>query len=149
MLSLLKKIESNWKGYANMRVPVKVFGCCPGKKTSTCLIILQVSSERSEREKNNSNILCLFSEKKVGLIVKFYGCEPFYTQVISYPGHFLPTLVISYQRFSHFVPSINHFVPRSFRIYVLVISYPVSTISYPGHFVPILVISYLGQLGTK
>ena len=24
MLSLRKKIESNWKGYANMRVPVKV-----------------------------------------------------------------------------------------------------------------------------
>ena len=58
-------------------------------------------------------------------------------------------------------PVASHFVPRSirtqvisyllwsFRTYVLVISYPVTTISYPGHFVPILVISYLGQLGTK
>ena len=81
--------------------------------------------------------------------------------VISYPGHFVPTLVISYLLFGHFVPNNNHFVPRSFRTqvisyllwsfrtYVLVISYPVTTISYPGHFVPILVISYLGQVGTK
>ena len=43
----------------------------------------------------------------------------------------------------------SHFVPGSFRTYLLVISYPVTTISYPGHFVPILVISYLSQLSTK
>ena len=43
----------------------------------------------------------------------------------------------------------SHFVPRSFRTYFSVISYPVTTISYLGHFVPNLVISYLGQLGTK
>ena len=30
--------------------------------------------------------------------------------VISYPGHFVPTLVISYLFFGHFVPSNNHFV---------------------------------------
>ena len=56
------------------------------------------------------------------------GCQPFRTQVISYPGHFVPTLVISYLLFGHFVPSNNHFVPRSFCTQV---------ISYPfGHFVP-------------
>ena len=43
--------------------------------------------------------------------------------VISYPGHFVPTLVISYLRFGNFVPSNNHFVPRSFRTHF-------------GHFVP-------------
>ena len=43
------------------------------------------------------------------------GCQSFRTQVISYPGHFVPTLVISYLLFGHFVPSDNHFVPRSFR----------------------------------
>ena len=43
----------------------------------------------------------------------------------------------------------SHFVPRSFRTYFLVISYPVTTILYPGHFVPILVISYLGQLSNS
>ena len=65
------------------------------------------------------------------------GCQSFRTQVISYTGHFVPTLVISYLLF------------WSFRTYFLVISYPVTTISYPGHFVPILVISYLVQLDTK
>ena len=39
----------------------------------------------------------------------------FWLPVISYPGHFVPTLVISYLLFGHFVPSNNHFVPRSFR----------------------------------
>ena len=43
--------------------------------------------------------------------------------VISYPGHFVPTLVISYLLFGHFVPSNNHFVPRPFRTHF-------------GHFVP-------------
>ena len=43
--------------------------------------------------------------------------------VISYPGHFVPTLVISYLRFGHFVPSNKHFVHRSFRTHF-------------GHFVP-------------
>ena len=43
--------------------------------------------------------------------------------VISYPGHFVPTLVISYLFFGHFAPSNNHFVPRSFRTHF-------------GHFVP-------------
>ena len=51
------------------------------------------------------------------------GCQSFRTQVISYPGHFVPTLVISYLLFGHFVPSNNHFVPRSFRTHF-------------GHFVP-------------
>ena len=49
---------------------------------------------------------------------------PFYRlPVISYQGHFVPTLVISYLLFGHFVPSNNHFVPRSFRTHF-------------GHFVP-------------
>ena len=43
--------------------------------------------------------------------------------VISYPGHFVLTLVISYLLFRLFVPSNNHFVPRSFRTHF-------------GHFVP-------------
>ena len=43
--------------------------------------------------------------------------------VISYPGHFVPTLVILYLHFGHFVPSNNHFVPRPFRTHF-------------GHFVP-------------
>ena len=51
------------------------------------------------------------------------GCQSFLTQAISYPGHFVPTLVISYLLFGHFVPSNNHFVPRSFRTHF-------------GHFVP-------------
>ena len=52
MSSLHRNTESNWKGYANIRVPVKVFGCCPGKKkkTSTCIIILQVPSEREKKK---------------------------------------------------------------------------------------------------
>ena len=44
-------------------------------------------------------------------------CQSLLTQVIPYPGHFVPTLVISYQLFGYFVPSNNHFVPRSFRTY--------------------------------
>ena len=51
------------------------------------------------------------------------GCQLFRTQVISYRGHFVPTLVISYLVFGHFVPINNHFVPRSFRTHF-------------GHFVP-------------
>ena len=80
-----------------------------------------------------------------------FGCQSFRTQVISYPGHFIPTLVISYILFGHFVPSNNDFVPRSFRthfghfvprltgfemtiwwsIRTQVISYPFLVISYP------------------
>ena len=76
-------------------------------------------------------------------------------------SHFAPwsfrTQVISNLLFGHFVPSNNHFVPRSFRTHfghfvprstgyeMTVWSYPVTTISYPGHFVPISVISYLGR----
>ena len=51
------------------------------------------------------------------------GCQSFRTQVISYSGHFVPTLVIAYLLFGHFVPSNNHFIPRSFRTHF-------------GHFVP-------------
>ena len=85
------------------------------------------------------------------------GCQSFRTQVISYPGHFVPTLVISYLLFGHFVPSNNHFVPRSFcthfghfvprstgyemtiwwSIRTQVISYPFwSFYTHFGHFVP-------------
>ena len=42
MLSLHKKIQSNWKGYANMRVPVKVLRLLPWEKTS--IVILQIPS---------------------------------------------------------------------------------------------------------
>ena len=69
--------------------------------------------------KNSVKIIKIFQTD-----VAHVGCQPFRTQVISY-------------------------LLWSFRTYVLVISYPVTTISYPGHVVPILVISYLGQLGTK
>ena len=53
-----------------------------------------------------------------------FGFQSFRTQVISYPSHFVPTLVISYSLFYHFVHSNNHFVPS-------------------------LVISYLDQMDTK
>ena len=77
--------------------------------------------------------------------------------VISYRGHFVLTLVISYLHFGHFVPSNNHFVPRSFRThfgrfvprsagYEMTLWWSIRTqvISYPfwpfrthfGHFVP-------------
>ena len=56
----------------------------------------------------------LFSSELL-LLHTSIGCQSFRTQVISYPGHFVPTLVISYLLFGHFVPSNNHFVPRSFR----------------------------------
>ena len=70
MLSLHKKIQSNWKGYANMRVPVKVLRLLPWEKTS--IVILLIPSERSERgKKNHNNILCIFLQN-VWLIVKFY-----------------------------------------------------------------------------
>ena len=69
--------------------------------------------------------------------------------VISYPGHFVPTLVISYLHFGHFVPSNNHFVPRSFRTYFghfvpRSTGYEMTIFghSYPSHFVPFLIISY-------
>ena len=67
--------------------------------------------------------------------------------VISYPSHFVPTLVISYLRFGHFVPSNNHFVPRSFRTHFghfipRSTGYDMVGDSYPSHFVPILVIWY-------
>ena len=70
MLSLHKKIQSNWKGYANMRVPVKVLQLLPWKK-KTSFGILQIPSKRSEREKKITTIFCVFLQK-VGLIVKFY-----------------------------------------------------------------------------
>ena len=69
MLSLHKKIQSNWKGYANMRVPVKVLQLLPWEKTS--FVILQIPSKRSEREKKITTIFRVFLQK-VGLIVKFY-----------------------------------------------------------------------------
>ena len=56
----------------------------------------------------------LFSSELL-LLHTSIGCQSFRTQVISYPGHFVSTLVISYLLFGHFVPSNNHFVPRSFR----------------------------------
>ena len=68
MLSLHKKIQSNWKEYANMTVPVKVLRLLPWK-TPHLLSIYKY--RRSEREINNNNILCLFLQK-LGLIVKFY-----------------------------------------------------------------------------
>ena len=77
-----------------------------------------------------SSILNIYLQKKMRLRFLFLleycsklGCQSLRTQVISYPGHFLPTLVISYLLFGHFVPSNNHFVPRSFRTHF-------------GHFVP-------------
>ena len=77
--------------------------------------------------------------------------------VISYPGHFVPTLFNSYLLFGHFVPSNNNFVPRSFRThfghfvpssagYEKTIWWSIRTqvISYLfGHFVPILVIWWM------
>ena len=83
--------------------------------------------------------------------------------VISYPGHFVLRsfriiLVISLPLFGHFVPSNNHFVPRSFRTHfgLFVPSstgyemtfesqfVPKSFRTYFGHSIPTLVISYLG-----
>ena len=93
------------------------------------------------------------------------GCQSFRTQAISYQGHFVPCLVISYLSFGHFVPSNNHFVPRSFRTnfghfvprsngYEMTIWWSIRTqvIWYKsfgtpfGHFVPILVISYPAKM---
>ena len=84
----------------------------------------------------------------------------FWLPVISYPGHFVPTLVISYLLFGHFVPSNNHFVPRSFRThfghfvprstgYEMIIWWSIRTqvISYPfDHFIPMFVISYPAKM---
>ena len=61
MLSLHKKIQSNWKGYANMRIPVKVLRLLPWEKTS--IVILQIPSERSEREKKSQQHFVPFSPK--------------------------------------------------------------------------------------
>ena len=50
-----------WKGYANMRVPIKMLRLLPLKNknktkttTTTSIIILQIPSVRSEREKNKT-----------------------------------------------------------------------------------------------
>ena len=69
MLSLHKKIQSNWKGYANMRVPIKVLRLLPWTKTT--IVILQIPSEWSERGKKSQQHFVSFSPE-VGLIVKFY-----------------------------------------------------------------------------
>ena len=65
MLSLHKKIQSNWRGYANMSSSKGVLAAALETKTSIII------SERSEREKNTTTILCLFLQT-VGLIVNFY-----------------------------------------------------------------------------
>ena len=76
---------------------------------------------------------------------------------------FRTILVISYRLFGHFVPSNNHFVPRSFRTYfghfvpsstgyemTLEIQFaPKSFRTYFSHFVLTLVISYLGSVHIK
>ena len=84
MLSLHKKIESNWKWYANMKVPVKVLRLLPWRKPHLHILSFYKyrASEASEKkknkkkkkkhQKNNSNILCLLKKEEVGLIVKFY-----------------------------------------------------------------------------
>ena len=78
MLSLHKKIESNWEGYANMKVPVKVLRLLPWRKTHLHVLLFYKyrASEKKKKKKNNSNILCLFLKKKkkkeVGLIIKYY-----------------------------------------------------------------------------
>ena len=69
MLSLHKKIQSNWKGYANMRVPVKVLRLLPWEKK--LLSFYKYRASEASEKKNHNNILCLFLQK-VGLIVKFY-----------------------------------------------------------------------------
>ena len=70
MLSLHKNIESNWKGYANMRVQVKVLRLLPWRKTHLHVLSFYKyrASEASEKKKKkkkkkNSNILCLFLKK--------------------------------------------------------------------------------------
>ena len=62
MLSLHKKIESNWKGYANMKVPVKVLQLLSWRKTH--LHVVSFYKYRASEKKNNSNILCLFLKKR-------------------------------------------------------------------------------------
>ena len=72
MLSLHKKIESNWKGYANMEVPVKVLRLLPWRKTHLHVLLFyklrasKASEKKKTKNKNkkNSNILCLFLKKK-------------------------------------------------------------------------------------
>ena len=78
MLSLHKTIQSNWKGYANMRVPVKGLRLLPWNKpiyyqfTNTERVKrAKRAREKKQNKTNNNNILYLFIQK-VGLIVKFY-----------------------------------------------------------------------------
>ena len=72
MLSLPKTIQSNWKGYANMRVPVKVLRLLPWNPPHLLSFYKYRASEANVKN-NNNNILCLFLQvEKVGLIVKFY-----------------------------------------------------------------------------
>ena len=74
--------------------------------------------------------------------------------VISYPGHFVPFLVISYLflfSFWSFRTQFGHFVPTLIFVFeiILDISYPIFTFSYPSHSVT-RVISYPGNdLGTN
>ena len=69
MLSLHKKIQSNWKGYANMRVPVKVLRLLPWEKTY--IVILLIPSERSDREKKITTTFCVFFSKTYGSSLNF------------------------------------------------------------------------------
>ena len=59
-----------------MKVPVKVLWLLPWRKTQLHVLSFykyqaSEASEKKQKQKKNSNILCLFL-KKVGLIVKFY-----------------------------------------------------------------------------
>ena len=49
MLSLHKKIESNWKEYANMKVPVKVLRLLPWRKKNIYMYYHFTSTERAKR----------------------------------------------------------------------------------------------------
>ena len=77
----------------------------------------------SFRTSNNHFVPRTFRTHFGHFVPRSTGYEIDYMVVISYPSHFVPTLVISYLLFGHFVPNNNHFVPRSFRTHF-------------GHFVP-------------
>ena len=69
-------------------------------------------SRSSCQLRSHCEFYCFIIPNKIVLVTK--QILFLWLPVISYPGHFVPSLVISYLLFGHFVPSNSHFVPRSF-----------------------------------
>ena len=53
MLSLHKMIKSNWEGYANMRVPVKVLQLLPWEKAHLLSFYIYRAREASEKKQQH------------------------------------------------------------------------------------------------